>query len=183
MVLALVAADILFILAELRQWLPPEDLRSLHGVALSVVFLAAVLPAIVASLNGIRFQSECRRLAERSAVIRTILQGRVRHPASLPPAGVWRSFVAWLGRRRAGFRRLLPWLSRMEPGHVPDPTGSKLAGADRLISRIATATSNPATDPASWTPEVLRFAESVADVFVQEVAEWSVLYAKEVAEP
>ena len=42
---------------------------------------------------------------------------------------------------------------------------------------------DPTTDPASWTPEVLRLAESVADVFVQEVAEWSVLYAKEIPEP
>ena len=35
----------------------------------------------------------------------------------------------------------------------------------------------------AWSLESLRFTEKVATDFVQEVAEWSVLYAKEVAEP
>jgi hypothetical protein len=37
--------------------------------------LAAILPAAVASLNGVRVQSESRRLAERSSLMRAILRG------------------------------------------------------------------------------------------------------------
>jgi hypothetical protein len=40
-----------------------------------LIFFAAVLPAVVASLNGIRFQSECLRIAERSAVMVKVLEG------------------------------------------------------------------------------------------------------------
>jgi hypothetical protein len=49
------------------QWLP----RSLEswvngGATPTLIALAAILPAAVASLNGVQFQSECSRLADRS---------------------------------------------------------------------------------------------------------------------
>lgn len=48
-----------------------------HTIAVILLLFAAVLPAAVASLNGIRFQSECRRLFERSAMMHRRLKGRV----------------------------------------------------------------------------------------------------------
>jgi hypothetical protein len=44
---------------------PLADLLSRNGAPL-LIALAAVLPAAVASLNGVQFQSECSRLADRS---------------------------------------------------------------------------------------------------------------------
>ncbi len=38
------------------------------------------------------------------------------------------------------------------------------------------------TDPGAWATDVLHFSETVASDFLHEVAEWSVLYAKELAE-
>lgn len=96
-----------------------------------LVFLAAVLPAAVAGLNGIRMQSECRRLAERSAVMTRILRARAR-------------------------------------------TSKDLA------SKIQAATSGQ--DPGSWSVEVLEMAEGCARDLVEEAAEWSVLYAKQIPE-
>lgn len=55
--------------------------------------------------------------------------------------------------------------------------------AGRLADRIAEARTNPATDLGAWTPEVLRVTEAVAGDMANEVAEWSVLYAKEILEP
>ena len=47
--------------------LPPIVTAALdRGAAPMMIALAAVLPAAVASLNGVRFQSECSRLADRS---------------------------------------------------------------------------------------------------------------------
>lgn len=45
------------------------------------------------------------------------------------------------------------------------------------------AKAHPDTDPGSWTLESLHLSEKVANDFVQEVAEWPVLYAKELVEP
>jgi hypothetical protein len=38
--------------------------------------LAAIVGAMVTALGGLRFQSECRRLAERSALMHHLLRGR-----------------------------------------------------------------------------------------------------------
>lgn len=103
-----------------------------HAWSPGLVFLAAVLPAAVASLNGIRFQSECLRLAERSALLAGILDGH-----------------------------------REECG--------------RLAVAIAASRATGA-DPGAWTLEALDLAESCAQAAVDDVAEWSVLYAKELLE-
>jgi len=143
-VIFFVAVDMLILLAEIFHRLPERWVPAAQQATPWLVFLAALLPAAVASLNGIRFQSECRRLAERSAVMRTILRGHDRKDGT--KAGRW-------------------------------------AEADRLASRMATAQASPAADPAAWCLEVLHLTETIARDFVHEVAEWSVLYAKEVPEP
>lgn len=161
-----------------------ETVHHMHEFTPWLVFMAAVLPAAVGSLNGIRFQSECQRLAERSAVMRAILGGRTPRAARQEPEGFFQKLRRALWTRPSAFvRSLLPFLFDAKAALPRDPAGSKLAAADRLMNRITRHAASAATDPGSWAPEVLRYAESVADTFVQEVAEWSVLYAKEVPEP
>jgi len=75
-VVYIVAIDLAIVAADLAHLLPPAWSHWLHGLTPWLLLLAAVLPAAVASLNGLRFQSECRRLAERSAIIRVVLGGR-----------------------------------------------------------------------------------------------------------
>jgi hypothetical protein len=49
------------------QWLPPSvDTIVNRAATPTLIALAAILPAAVASLNGVQFQSECSRLADRS---------------------------------------------------------------------------------------------------------------------
>lgn len=141
-VIAVVGVDLLLVGGEVFHLLPQSWQAVVKSTAPWLIFVSAVLPAIVAALGGIRFQSECERLAERSAVMRAMLRGR-----SLQGAG---------GR----------W-----------------ALADALARRIAVAKITPATDPGSWNYDALRLTEKVATDFVQETAEWSVLYSKEVSDP
>ncbi len=142
-VIIAVGLDVVILLADLLKLFPPAWSHNLHTATPWLVFLAALLPAAVASLNGIRFQSECRRLADRSAVVRTILGGRETDP---------------------------------QPG-------GRLRDAIRLTDQLNNAQKTGATNPGAWSVEVLNLSEKIASDLVQEVAEWSVLYAKEVVEP
>jgi len=142
-VIGFVALDIVILALDLLHVLPENLSHIMHGITPWLVFLAAVLPAVVAGLNGVRFQSECQRLAERSAVMRVIMGGRSARPAD----GI---------------------------------DGGRFAAAERLLARMERNADNT---PGSWSLDALRFTEKIANDFVQEVAEWSVLYAKEVAEP
>lgn len=139
-VILFVIADVIIVAADLLHWLPHDLAHALHAWTPWLVFLAAVLPAAVAALNGIGFQSECRRLADRSALMRVLLVGR-------------------------------------DPKH---PTG-RWQHADHLLTSMDHV--DPAEDPAAWSLDALRLTESTAKLFVQEAAEWSVLYAKELPEP
>ena len=121
-------------------WLPDTWLGFAKAATPWLIFVSAVLPAIIAALGGVRFQSECQRLAERSSVMRTVLGGTQGKHGYLAQAGV-------------------------------------------LAERIRTAQANPQTDLGSWSLSVLQLTELVAANFVHEAAEWSVLYAKEVADP
>jgi hypothetical protein len=157
-VIVIVSFDVLFIIAEVleRMHALPHALgpgvQALAPAIPWLVVLTALLPAIIAALGGVRFQSECQRLAERSAVMRVLLGGRVPgHHGKTPP-------------------------------ETP-LTGGRWQDASALAARIADARAHPETDPAAWSHDALRLAERTAGDFVQEVAEWSVLYAKEVAEP
>lgn len=66
-VIVIAALDVLLLIAEAAHWLPCVDEQFLHDLlAPALIAFAAVLPAAVASVNGVRFQSECTRLADRS---------------------------------------------------------------------------------------------------------------------
>jgi len=130
-VIAIVAAD-LVILAAVMLRVDTPWIRAAHEYSPILVFFAAVLPAIVAALNSIGFQSECLRIAERSATMVKILE-----------------------RRRAE--------------------------CEQLESRITRARGGSA-DPGAWTLETLALAESCAQIVTDEVAEWSVLYSRELRE-
>lgn len=144
-VVVVVVLDLLIIGGELLHLLPHELESFAKGATPWLVFVSAVLPAVIAALAGIRFQSECQRLAERSAVMRVMLKGR----------------------------------SEAKEGEE----GGRWKLADGVVKRIDAAKTHPATDPGSWSHDVLRLTELVATDFVQEAAEWSVLYAKEVSDP
>ena len=144
-VIGIVVLDFLLIGGEQLHLLPHDWEPGAKLATPWLVFISAVLPAVVAALGGIRFQSECQRLAERSAVMRVMLSGRT-HAAPGEPRGRWQL-------------------------------------ADTLYHRVAAAQATPATDPGSWSHAALRLTERVATDFVQEAAEWTVLYAKEVSDP
>jgi hypothetical protein len=141
-VIAVVGMDLLLVGGEVLHKLPHAWEPAVKAATPWLIFVSAVLPAVIAAMGGIRFQSECQRLAERSGVMRVMLRGR----AAAQPGGSY-------------------------------------ALADALARRIATAQATPATDPGCWAHDALRLAERTATDFVQEAAEWSVLYAREVSDP
>lgn len=108
---------------------------ALEGLGLLFTLLAALLPTAVASLNGVRSQSECERLADRSRMMKSVLQDSLK------------------------------------------------GDAEKLDARMEKEARTPATDQGSWILEALALADSCAHITVDEVAEWSVLYAKAVPEP
>ena len=144
-VIVVVLLDIALLLVKSLGGLPGlADQMVVIGALL--VLAVAVIPAYVASQNGIRFQSECSRLAERSSFLRFVLWG----------TATCRSQAAG---NKAGYYGVL----------------------DELADRIGRARALP-DDPGSWSITVLHSAEEIARELVEEVAEWSVLYAKEMAE-
>lgn len=147
-VVLVVAVDVAFIVADLAHLLPHQVSHAVHSAAPWLMFLAAVLPAAVAAVNGLRFQSECRRLAERSTMLKHMLDGR---PADSSHPG-----------------------SRSIPGRRHQ--------AESVRQRVADARADPETDLGAWCLDALRVSENVAQDCVREVAEWSVLYAKELPE-
>jgi nucleoside 2-deoxyribosyltransferase len=78
-VMILVFIDILLLLNLITDVFPGIT-QMLHAHAVWILFCAAVFPVMVASLNSIRFQSECERLAERSAIVKIFLDGRPERP-------------------------------------------------------------------------------------------------------
>jgi hypothetical protein len=66
-VIGIVFVDVAISFAGILRLLPEALARGLDLFAApALIGLAAILPAAVASLNGVRFQSECARLADRS---------------------------------------------------------------------------------------------------------------------
>ena len=161
--------------------------HQLDWLAPLFIFLTAILPAAVASLLGIRSQSECQRLSERSAVMRNILAGRpVPTPPRPYPRGLWAHVRCRWSWSIAFVRVCLPFLARPKPAPTVDPTGSKLEAVQKLIDKIKLPpppNSHDDPKPGARVADALQVTESLADVFVREVVEWSVLYAKEVPEP
>ena len=92
-VVACVLVDLVLLVTERRRLLPDRWEQTALVVTIFSLFCTALLPAAVASLNAIRFQSECHRLAERSAIMRTILRGRDHE---YQPKGGWWEAADWL---------------------------------------------------------------------------------------
>jgi hypothetical protein len=132
-VIAVVCADLLILVLGGLHWLPDAVADPLYKVAPWLLFTAAILPAAVAALNGVRFQSECSRLADRSERMISILEGFDRRAAT-------------------------------------------------LAERVATADRRP-PPPRLHIVDALRLGEDIARVTLDEVADWSALYAKELVEP
>ena len=132
-VVAVVLLDLLLVAWGAVGTMPASAIQPAHLAAPWLMFLAALLPAAVASLNGLRFQSECQRRAERSLHLHRVLGGRRRQIAE-------------------------------------------------LAARMDAAAARPDDDIGAWTLDALRAGERVAGDCVLEVADWSVLYAKELPE-
>ncbi len=67
LVIVIAGLDLVILAAVATGFPPCLDMELMHGVLTPVLIsFAAILPAAVASLNGVRFQSECTRLADRS---------------------------------------------------------------------------------------------------------------------
>lgn len=190
-VLVIVAFDIAFLLLKIPHWLP-------HFLVVAtpyIVFVTAIIPAAVAAVNLIRLQSECERLAERSAVLVRLLGGRrdsdgnssnsTQHVAH-SPSGHGSSHDQVVAFLTAQWRKLRivfdPRGNLIPPTHTPSaaPQGGKIRAAEDLLSHLATPEEAAL---GSHAGKVLHFTENCAEIFVQEVAEWSVLYAKELVEP
>lgn len=183
LVIGIVAMDLVLVVLHMLQLFGPNIARKVDIATPWLIFISAVLPAIVAAMNGISFQSECQRLAERSRVMRAMLIGR---PPASPPART--GFWGWVRDRADRFAAFARALYQCVTGRVLDtrrvePSGGRYQLAKDLGQRIALAKSDPSTDPGSWSHDTLRLTERVATDFVQEAAEWSVLYAKELSDP
>lgn len=118
----------------------------LSAVGALMILLTAVLPACVSALNGIRFQSECSRLSDRSLFVRRLLVGE------------------------AGTR-----------AEMKSNAGGHHARLDRLAEDIRQARSG-LDNRGGWIIDAMLQTEQIALDFVEEVSEWSVLYAKEVVD-
>ena len=132
LVIVVVMLDLL-ILAAMGMGIHHRVIEVAHENSPWLIFLAAVLPAVVASLNSISFQSECLRIAERSEMTAKVLRERQ---------------TECLG----------------------------------LIAKLDSAAHDP-DDLGSASLEAIELAESCAQIATDEVAEWSVLYSKELLEP
>ncbi|MBK8245841.1 MAG: hypothetical protein IPK85_00270 [Gemmatimonadetes bacterium] len=92
----------------------------------------------------------------------------------------WTSFTGFLGIVWLVAQRLVGVPASFSDFHV---YGGRVHDADVVVRRIAAHQADPSTDPGSWAHDALRLGERVAMDFVQEAAEWTVLYTKEVSDP
>ena len=168
-VIVVVILDLLLIggkLAHKLQWiaLPASALSIAKFATPILILISAVLPAVIAALGGLRFQSECQRLAERSLVMRRMLTGANDLAAYTATNQNVTAIQACLAQAQGRHRELRD-----------------------LYQLIEQAQSNSATTPpshlGSYAHEALRLSERIAEDFVQEAAEWSVLYAKDLGDP
>jgi hypothetical protein len=170
-VIAVVALDIVLIggkLAHKLHWITlPGALESFAKTATPwLIAISAILPAIIAALGGLRFQSECQRLAERSDVMRRMLS------ADTDPNSTHLIATA------AG---TAIQSTASDPPTTPAQQ-SRLATLQALHSQI-TREQNAPDNPGSHAHAALNTSERIAKDFAHEAAEWSVLYAKELGDP
>lgn len=209
MVLVIVLIDIMLLCLKL---LLHSELCCHHPVAEAVVhvlgaaapyivFVTAILPAAVAAVNVIRLQSECERLAERSAVMMRLLGGRRHSDGEMKPqhgsehtsnSGGIRRIPGEVSRFLTGQWHNLqvvchPRRRKRSESHAASSErtnetgdGGKIEEANALLLLLGSPEEQAL---GAACGKVLHFSEDCAKVFVQEVAEWSVLYAKELVEP
>jgi hypothetical protein len=99
LVIVFVAIDVILVSGELTHALPKQLEHFIQLASPWLIFLAALLPAAVAGLNGVQFQTECKRLSEVSAAMQLSLKGRASDPA-----GSHRDRVTKLIERMDSFR-------------------------------------------------------------------------------
>lgn len=85
-VIGIVGIDLLIIGGKQLHLFPPAWVPVLKLATPILICISAVLPAVIAALGGLRFQSECQRLAKQSAVMRVLLHGHA-HPQLGDPQG------------------------------------------------------------------------------------------------
>mgnify|MGYP002777217597 CR=1 FL=1 len=166
-VIIVVSIDIALILTKLAakaQWLDlsPELAAWAKLLTPVLIFLSALIPAAIAALGGLRFQSECQRLAERSTVMHRILAGNSKLTPFCESA--------------------LSAEPKAELADALELAEGRLRQVHQLHQRIGSEQSGP-DNPGSHAHEALRLAERVAEELIQEATEWSVLYAKELGDP
>lgn len=153
-VILIVVLDPALVGAKVTGLLPPWGQGLERLAAPSLMVLAALLPAAVAALSGLKFQSECRRLAERSEHLRRLLGGPPP-PRPEPPV------APGLGEplRRAIARRRQP---RHLVQKTPHPEHGRHAGITQLGARAARCRAATEIDIGGWTLETLYAAERIA---------------------
>jgi hypothetical protein len=164
-VIALVSLDLVIVFGEIWHLNWASELAKWTPL---IIFPVAFLPAAVAGLNGIRFQSECLRLAERSAIMRFILCGKSVNTGEKKPTSV--------------FRKIFPLRKIIKYPNLPY-TGGRWLETSQLLNEIKLAQINPNTDLGCWATDVLLLTEKIAHDFLHEVTEWSVVYTNEILEP
>ncbi|MBD3161511.1 MAG: hypothetical protein GF346_04795 [Candidatus Eisenbacteria bacterium] len=108
-VIVVVVLDLVLLALEMLGSLPARLEAIAPQITPWLLFGAAILPAVVASLNGVRFQAECHRLADRSRVMQDILNSRREEGEELrrriearnPDPGAWSSDVLFFTERVA----------------------------------------------------------------------------------
>lgn len=190
-VLAIVAFDIVLLALKGFDLLSP----AWKAVTPGIIFITAVFPAAVAAVNLIRLQSESERLAERSAVMVRLLGGRDAAQDAPPithgqPGDEPSGFGTSHDKMMRFFGEVMEKLRILrDPAYEARPKtpatqekleGGKIQEAGELLTHLASPDEQAL---GSHAGSVLHFTETCAELFVQEVAEWSVLYAKELVEP
>lgn len=74
LVIAIVTLDLILIAGELFHCFPEWGESLANALTPWLIMISIILPAIIASLSGIRSQTECQRLARRSKIMRENLE-------------------------------------------------------------------------------------------------------------
>jgi hypothetical protein len=102
-VIAAVVLDVILATLEALHYIPPGWTALAVKFSVCLMVVTGLVPVAVASLNGIRGQSECERLADRHNFMRLILGGR---PAMESKQKIIAGSLTMAGYR-SGFSRLI----------------------------------------------------------------------------
>jgi len=184
LVMLIVIGDIGLIIAKACDYLHP----SFKPWTPWIVLVTALIPAAVASVNLLRFQSECQRLAERSAVLTKILGGRrdLReeergdNDGHHGPTDSWGKVAHFFTELWTNLWLFIDWNDEWWPPETPKGEGELKGGQIQKAAKLEAFLESD--QDGAHMGRVMHYTEGCAEIFVQEVAEWSVLYAKEFVE-